>query len=147
MALHSGRGRTKEAVCVVMVESEFINPCPTSQGGPEIKYLLQGGVSRKLSLLVTPSRPLGTSFACRTLYWAYLVGHISFPIVLVWDGRDALPTCGRAWVLPLVTEGHKSIEGCSYRWLGPGAWVSGTSSLWLNLPSLPFMVYLLPRTG
>jgi hypothetical protein len=34
---------------------------PTFQGGPEVKYLLQGGVSEKESLLAKSSRPLGTS--------------------------------------------------------------------------------------
>jgi hypothetical protein len=34
---------------------------PTSQGGPEVKYLLQGGVSGKESLLAKSYRPLGTS--------------------------------------------------------------------------------------
>ena len=34
------------------------NGCvPTSQGGPEIKYLLQGGTSGKGSLLAKPSGP------------------------------------------------------------------------------------------
>jgi hypothetical protein len=45
------------------------NGCvPTSQGGPEIKYLLQGGMSRKWSLLAKPSGLLGTSLAWRTLF-------------------------------------------------------------------------------
>jgi len=34
-----------------------------SQGGPEIKYLLQGAMSEKGSLLAKPSGPLGTSLA------------------------------------------------------------------------------------
>jgi hypothetical protein len=38
----------------VMVEGECIKPYPTSQGGPEIKYLLQEGMSGKRSLLATP---------------------------------------------------------------------------------------------
>ena len=28
---------------IVMVESGCVKPYPTSQGGPEVKYLLQGG--------------------------------------------------------------------------------------------------------
>jgi hypothetical protein len=36
----------------------------------EIKYLLQGGMSRKGSLLAKPSGPLGTSLAWTTLFWA-----------------------------------------------------------------------------
>jgi len=51
---------------------------PTSQGKPQIKYLLQGGMSGKGSLLANPSRPLGTSLAQRTLFWAYVtIGHVS----------------------------------------------------------------------
>ena len=53
----------------------------TSQGGPEIKYLLQGRMSGKGSLLVKPSGPLGTSSARRTLFWA----------------------CGQQWVSSSVT--------------------------------------------
>ena len=50
----------------------------TSQGGPEIKYLLQGEMSGKESLLTKPSGPLGTSLALRTLFWAYMTtGHVS----------------------------------------------------------------------
>ena len=39
-----------------------------TQGGPEIKYLLQEGMSGKGSLLAKPSGPLGTSLAWRTLF-------------------------------------------------------------------------------
>ena len=53
--------------------------CTPSQGGHEIKYLLQGEMSGKGSLLAKPSRPLGTSLAWRTLFWAYVtIGHVSF---------------------------------------------------------------------
>ena len=45
---------------------------PTSHDGPEIKYLLQGGMSGKGNSLDNPSRPLGTSLAWRTLIWAYM---------------------------------------------------------------------------
>ena len=55
-----------------MVESEYIKPYPTSQCELEIKYLLQGGMSGKGSLLAKPSGPLGTLLAWRTLFWAYL---------------------------------------------------------------------------
>jgi hypothetical protein len=41
----------------------------TSPGGPEVKYLLQGGMSGKGSLLAKSSRPLGTSLAWRTQFW------------------------------------------------------------------------------
>jgi hypothetical protein len=44
----------------------------TSQGGPEIKYLLLGGMAEKGSLLAKLPGPLGTSLALRTLFWAYL---------------------------------------------------------------------------
>lgn len=45
------------------------NGCiPPPQGGPEIKYLLQGGMSRKGCLLAKPSGPLDTSLAWRTLF-------------------------------------------------------------------------------
>jgi hypothetical protein len=44
-----------------MVENGYVKPYPMSQSGPEIKYLLQGGISGKVNLLAMPSRPLGTS--------------------------------------------------------------------------------------
>ena len=50
-----------------MVESGCVKPYPTSQGGPEVKYLLQGGMSGKGSLLAKPSRPLGTSLKWRSV--------------------------------------------------------------------------------
>lgn len=43
-------------------------PYPTSQGGSEIEYLLQGGMSGKGSLLVKHYGPLGTSLAPRNLF-------------------------------------------------------------------------------
>jgi hypothetical protein len=49
----------------------------TSQGGAEMKYLLQGGISGKGSLLTTSSEPLGTLLAWRTLFWAC----VTFPYV------------------------------------------------------------------
>ena len=53
-------------------------PYPTSQGGPEIKYLLQGEMSGKGNLLAKISRPLGTSLAWRTLFWASMtIGRVS----------------------------------------------------------------------
>ena len=36
-------------VFIVKAESGCVKPYPTSQGGPEIKYLLQGGVFGKAS--------------------------------------------------------------------------------------------------
>jgi hypothetical protein len=67
MAPHCGSQRKKTAhgskQLIVMAENGCIKPYPTFQGGPEIKYLLQGGMSRKRSLLAIPPRPLGTSLA------------------------------------------------------------------------------------
>ena len=40
---------------------------PTSQGGPEIKYPLQGGTAGKESLLAKLSRPLGVSLKWRSV--------------------------------------------------------------------------------
>lgn len=46
------------------------NGCmPTSQGGRDIKYLLQGGMSQKEILLFECSVFPSTSFAWRTLFW------------------------------------------------------------------------------
>ena len=75
--------KTKQPVVltqfIVMVENGFVKPYATSQGGPKIKYTLQGGVFGKRSLLAKPSWPLGTSLAWRTLLWAYVtIGHVSF---------------------------------------------------------------------
>jgi hypothetical protein len=55
------------------------NGCiPTSQGEPEIKYLLQGRMSGKGGLVAKPSGPLGISLAWKTLSWTYMTtGHIS----------------------------------------------------------------------
>ena len=47
------------------------------QGGPEIKYLLQEGMSGKGFLLAKPSGPLDTASAWRTLFWAC----VTFPYV------------------------------------------------------------------
>ena len=55
------------------------------EGGPEIKYLLQGGMSEKGSLLAKHSGPLGTSLVWRTLFWAYMtIGHV----FLMWGVGD-----------------------------------------------------------
>jgi hypothetical protein len=51
-----------------MVESGCVKSYPTSQGGPEITCLLQGGISEKGSLLAKPLGPLSTSIAWRTLF-------------------------------------------------------------------------------
>ena len=57
----------------------WVKPYSTSQSGPEFKYLLQGGMSEKGSLLAKPSQPLGYLIRTETLFWAYVTpGHISF---------------------------------------------------------------------
>ena len=64
---------------IVMAENGCVKPFPTSLGGPDTKYILQGELSGKGSLLAKPSGPLGTSLAWRTLFWAYMtIGHIAF---------------------------------------------------------------------
>ena len=63
---------TRDEAIIVMVESRYIKLYLSSQGGPEIKYLLQAGMSGKGSLLATPSRPLCSSFAWRSLPCAYV---------------------------------------------------------------------------
>lgn len=44
----------------------------TSQGKPEIKNILQGGMSAKGSLLAKSSGTLGTSLVWRTLFCTYM---------------------------------------------------------------------------
>jgi hypothetical protein len=78
MALHGGFW-LKEAVhgfkaFIVMVErSRWVKSYPTSQDGPKIKYILQGGVSGKESLLVKSSRTLFISLKWRSVLslWVY----------------------------------------------------------------------------
>lgn len=55
----------------------------TSQAASKIKYLLQGRMSGKGSLLAKPSGPLGTALAWRTPFWAYMTA-VTFPYVEVW---------------------------------------------------------------
>jgi hypothetical protein len=50
----------------------------TSQGGPEIKYLLQGGMSVKESLLAKPSWPL-------SMFWAYAICGQNFFMWEAWQ--------------------------------------------------------------
>jgi hypothetical protein len=50
-----------------MAESVCVKLYPTFQGGPEVKYLLQGGVSGEASLLAKLSRPLGTSLKWKSV--------------------------------------------------------------------------------
>ena len=40
-----------------------------TQGGPEMTYLLHGGISWNESLLAKPTEPLGTRLEWRTLFW------------------------------------------------------------------------------
>jgi hypothetical protein len=66
-----------------MLESECIKPYPTSQGGPEIKYLLQAEMSGKQNLLAVLIRPLGITLEYRSLSSAYLItGQVSLTVVL-----------------------------------------------------------------
>ena len=111
--LHGGF-RWKETVhgskpCIAMMESRY----PTSQVRPEIKYLLQEGMSVKGLLLAIPSRPYW-----RSLSWAYMTtGHFSF--LLFWsemlgmpqlhvEGLGALPLHG--W-WPQIYEGLRLVMG------------------------------------
>jgi hypothetical protein len=57
---------------------------PPSQGGPKIKYLLQGGMSGKGSLLTKPSRPLGTSLEGELCFRAYVTVIMSL-FLLSWS--------------------------------------------------------------
>jgi hypothetical protein len=85
-----------------MAEGGCVKPYPTSQGRPEVKYLLQGGLSGEESLLAKPSRSLGTSLKWRSLSRAYMTcDHISFPYLCVEE----------LGALPLMTDGHKSVGG------------------------------------
>jgi hypothetical protein len=52
---------------IVMAENGCIKPYYTSQRGPEIKYLLHGGMPGKGHLLAKPSGLPGTSLVGRTL--------------------------------------------------------------------------------
>jgi hypothetical protein len=70
-----------------MAESGCIKPYPTSQDRPDIKYLLQGGMSGKEDLLAKPSRPLGTSLKCISVLSLY--DHRSRPLHV--EGLGALP--------------------------------------------------------
>ena len=102
---------------IVMAENGCVKPYPTSQGGPEIKYLWQGGMSRKESLLAKPSGSLGTLLAQRTLFWAY----VSMDTFLLCEKYG---TCSKSRV-----------------WHGAGSHLSlrcvHTESLGLNLTKLP----------
>ena len=66
------RGNSKQFVGCSWRKMDAKRTTPTSQGRPEIKYLLQGGLSK-------PSEPLGTSLAPRTLFRARVtIGQVSF---------------------------------------------------------------------
>lgn len=93
---------------------------PHFSGETEVKYLLQGGASGKENLLTTPSGPFGTSLAWRSLSWAYVTtGHVSFPIVLVWDVRDASSSHGRAWNIVITWLMATNLWGPVATWQGP----------------------------
>lgn len=71
------RGEDHRSKRFIMVENGCVKLYPTSHVGPEINYLLQGGVSGKGSLLAKPSGLLGTLLAWRTLFRTYLtIGHV-----------------------------------------------------------------------
>jgi hypothetical protein len=96
---------------------------PTSQGGPEIKYLLRGGMSGKGSLLAIPWGPLGTFLAWRALFWAYMT-------------TSQVSLCGKCG-----TCSRPGIRQGARRHLPPQVWVCrvSTSSThqasWHGLPS------------
>lgn len=139
-----------------MVENGFIKPYPTSQDGPEIKYLLQGGMTWKGSF----DKALQPLISVENSVSLLDCGHGSSPIVLVSDVRDASSTCGGAWGhCRYVIDGHKSMGGCCC----DRAWcqgkqssycprrVSRSVSLWLKLTRLSLMVhhsaFIYPKTG
>ena len=70
-----------------MAESGCVKPYPTSQARPEVKYILQGGVSGKESLLAKSCLPLGTSLKWRSV----LSLHDYRPHLLPVEGFGALP--------------------------------------------------------
>jgi hypothetical protein len=72
-----------------MAESGCVKSYSTSQGEPEIKYLLQGGMSEKGSLFAKPSRPLDIPLKCRSVL--RLCDHRSCPLHV--EGVGALPVC------------------------------------------------------
>ena len=95
---------------IVMVESgDEWNHTPLSQGRPEVKHLLQGGVSGKESLLAKPlhsllAKPLHTSLKWRSVL--RLCDHRSCPLPVVGRG-GGLRCC------PYVTESHPGIRRLS----------------------------------
>ena len=73
---------------------------PTFQGGPEVKYLFQEGMFGNRSFLAKLCSSLETSLGWRTLLGLLYCGHVSCPIVLVWDVRGvAICAETRAWDL------------------------------------------------
>jgi hypothetical protein len=64
-------------------------PNPISQGGPEIKYLFQGRMSGKGSLLAKPPGLLGTSFKWRS-------------VLRLHDHRSLSSASGGAWGIALT---------------------------------------------
>ena len=72
-----------------MAESGCVKPCATSQSDPKIKYLLQGGMSEKESLLAKHSRPLGTSLKWRLVLSLCDIGHALY----IRRALGTLPLC------------------------------------------------------
>lgn len=67
-----------ERVCGFVDCGGKMGAYPLLRVWPEIKYLFQGGMCGKGSLLSVLSRLLGTSFAWWNLFWAYLIVVTSF---------------------------------------------------------------------
>lgn len=92
---------------IVMAGCGWVKPYPLSQGWPEVKYLLKGGVSGKENSLAKSSRPLGTSLKWRSVL--SLHDHRSPP----------LPVRGLGAFCPFLTDGHRplyvgTVGDCSY---------------------------------
>jgi hypothetical protein len=82
-----------------MAENGCVKLYPASQGVPKVKYVLQGQMFGKGSLLATPSGPLGTSLAQRTLFRTYLTVVTSL-FLLSWSSVLGMPH------LPVEGLGH-----------------------------------------
>lgn len=64
---------------ISMMKSGCVKPYPSFQGGSKIKYLLQGEMSGKESLLAMPSRSLCTSLAWRSVLSLHDHRSLPFP--------------------------------------------------------------------
>lgn len=93
-------------------EGRCVKPYSTSQGGPEIKYILLGWMSGKESVLAMLSRPRCTSLAWRSVLSLGDLWSCPYPHLHV----DGLGCC------PYVIDGHKSMGTLR---LVTGAWCPG----------------------